>query len=202
MAKKKRVRHHVNPLADQSEHHFEGFSNDKSIIVDIGADRGEFIEQLIEKFGDTKNFIVLEIRKPLAVRLVEKFNKYDNVVVFDGDATRNFENLLKPSIDKDIVIEEIYINFPDPWFKDRHKKRRVVTEKFLTDIQAWIQPKTKWTFQTDQKPLFDETIGVLQSIDGIKIEFFDISPHDATTKWEDAKVATGDKIYRLSFNFL
>lgn len=202
MAKQKRVRHHVNPLADQTEHNFDGFDNDNPVIVDIGADRGEFVQQLLEKSGTTKNFLVLEIRKPLAQRLHDKFENYNNIIVFDGDATRNFESLLKSSIDKGVLIEEIYINFPDPWFKERHKKRRVINEKFLTDVQVWIQPKTKWIFQTDQKPLFDETVEILQNIDGIKIEFFDTPPHKATTKWEDAKVVSGDKIYRLSFHFL
>jgi len=199
MTKKRRVRHHVNPLADRTEYSFDGFDNNNSIIVDIGADRGEFTEQLLDKFSNTKNFLVLEIRKPLAQRLKNKFKNYSNVVVFDGDATRNFENLLKPSINKGVLIEEVYINFPDPWFKERHKKRRVINEKFINDTKKWIQPQTKWIFQTDQKPLFDDTTQILQSIDGIKIEVFDKPPHNTVTKWENAKVAKGDNIYRMNF---
>ncbi len=202
MAKKKRVRHHVNPLADQTEHNFDGFDNDNPIIVDIGADRGEFTEQLLEKFGDKRNFIVCEIRKPLAQKLQKKFEDADNVVVFDGDIVRNFENIIRPSVERSIIIEEIYINFPDPWFKERHKKRRVVNEKFLKEIQKWMQIETMWIFQTDQKPLFDETVEMLQNINDVEIEFFDVSPHNATTKWENAKVTAGNKIYRLSFHFL
>ena len=199
---KKRVRHHVNPLADMTEHHFDGFENDCPIIMDIGADRGEFTMQLLEKFGETRNFIVCEIRKLLAEKLRKKFEKYQNVVVFDGDVTRNFEKIIRSSIDKNVTIEEIYINFPDPWFKDRHKKRRVITEKFLCSINEWVPSHVTWIFQTDQKQLFDETMEMLQSMNGIHIAIFDTSPHGATTKWENAKIAQESAIYRMRFHFI
>ncbi len=202
MTKGKRVRHHVNPLSDLTEHKFEGFENQKPIIVDIGADRGEFTEQLLQKFGDDKNFIVSEIRKPLARRLEKKFDKFDNVIVFDGDIVRNFETIIKPSIDRGVLIEEIYINFPDPWFKEKHKKRRVVNKKFLESTKDWIQKETDWFFQTDQKQLFEETVEILKNLDYIKIEFFEKPPHEATTKWEDAKVAENFEINRMKFNYL
>lgn len=199
---KKRVRHHVNPLADMTEHYFDGFDNDNPIIIDVGADRGEFTMQLLEKFGETKNFIVCEIRKPLAEKLRKNFEKYQNVVVFDGDVTRNFENIIKSSIDRGVTIEEIYINFPDPWFKDRHKKRRVITERFICSVIDWVPMQTNWIFQTDQKQLFDETMEMLQSMNGIHIAIFDASPHGATTKWENAKIAQESAIYRMQFHFI
>ncbi len=202
MTKNKRVRHHVNPLSDLTEHEFDGFDNGNPIIIDIGADRGEFVEGLIEKFGKSKNFIVLEIRKPLAQRLREKFEKYNNVVIFDGDATRNFKSILQPSIVEGVLIEDVYINFPDPWFKERHKKRRVINEKFLKDVQKWMQKETEWIFQTDQKQLFDETIEALNNVGNIEIEFFDSAPYNMTTKWEDAKIADNYIINRMRFHFL
>lgn len=202
MAKAKRIRHHVNPLSDLTQHSFGGFDNGNPVIVDVGADRGEFVEGLIEKFGESKNFIVLEIRKPLAQRLRQKFKQHDNVVVFDGDATRNFKSILQSSIDNDILIETIYINFPDPWFKERHKKRRVVNEKFIREVQMWISKDTNWIFQTDQKQLFDETVEILNSVGNIDIEFFDTAPHGITTKWEDAKIIDNYIINRMKFHFL
>lgn len=199
---KKRVRHHVNPLADMTEHYFDGFDNDNPIIVDVGADRGEFTMQLLEKFGDTRNFIVCEIRKPLAEKLRKKFEKYQNVVVFDGDITRNFESIIKPSVDRGIITAEIYINFPDPWLKDRHKKRRVITERFIRSVIDWMPMQTNWIFQTDQKQLFDETMEMLKSMHCIHITVFDTPPHGAMTKWENAKIALGSAIYRMNFYFL
>ncbi len=196
---KKRVRHHVNPLADRTEHVFEGFDNARPIIMDIGADRGEFAAQLLERWGAEKNMIVCEIRKPLARRLEKIFAAHENVRVFDGDATRNVRSLLQSSIDKGVAIEEIFINFPDPWFKERHKKRRVVTEHFVRDVQTWIPTTTQWIFQTDQQRLFEETVDILQ-LCGIVPTLFDAPPHGVTTKWENAKVAEGKIIYRCRFS--
>ncbi len=198
---KKRVRHHVNPLSDLTEHSFAGFDNANPIIMDIGADRGEFIEKLLLKYDNTRNFIVCEIRKPLAERLQKKFENHDNVIVFDGDIVRNFSQIIKPSVDKGIIIEEIFTNFPDPWFKAKHKKRRVINEKFLSEIKEWMPSETKWIFQTDQNALFDETVEILHNVEGIRIDYFVEPPHGATTKWEDAKVIAGFTINRLIFHY-
>lgn len=195
-----RIRHHVNPLADRTEHSFNGFENEKPIIVDVGADRGEFTEQLLEKFGSTKNFIVFEIRKPLAEKLREKFSAYDNVVVFDGDANRNFASVLTPCIEGSTYIEVIYINFPDPWVKERQKKRRFLNEQFLKEMKNVVSKKTKWIFQTDHKQLFTETVVLLRENNVQNISFFSKPPYGFTTKWEDAKIKEGKEIYRLSFH--
>lgn len=202
MARGSRIRHHVNPLSDLTEHSFKGFKNSNPIIIDIGADRGEFIQQLLSELGANKNFIVSEIRKPLARKLEKKFKDNNNVVVFDGDIVRNFESIIRPSVENGVIVEEIYINFPDPWFKEKHKKRRVINKKFLENIKDWIQKDTIWIFQTDQKQLFEETVEMLEELDYIKIKFFNESPHSATTKWENAKVASGFKINRLKFQFI
>ncbi len=197
---KKRVRHHVNPMSDRTEISFEGFDNDNPIIVDVGAASGEFISKLIELKTETHNFIIFEIRKPLAKKLEEKFKNKNNVKVFTGDAGRNFESILASSVKKGIKIEEIFINFPDPWFKDRHKKRRFINESFLDNVSAWIQAETVWIFQTDQKELFQETLQLLDEKKISNIRFFDTSPYNTQTKWEAAKVELGDKIYRVKFN--
>lgn len=194
-----RIRHHVNPLADRTEHSFDGFGNDKPVIIDVGADRGEFTAQLLEKYGNTKNFIVFEIKKPLAHKLCEKFKTHENVIVFDGDANRNFKSIVNPCIDGGASVEAIYVNFPDPWVKERQKKRRFLNEKFLREMKNIILKETKWIFQTDHKQLFDETIELLRDDNANDILFFTEPPYGFTTKWEDAKMKEGKKIYRLSF---
>lgn len=195
---KKRVRHHVNPLADLTEYSFEGFENDNPIVIDVGADHGEFTEGLLEKFGEEKNFIVFEIRKPLAEKLRKKFFDHKNVVVFDGDANRNFESIVRPCLKKS-KVEEIYVNFPDPWFKARHHKRRFINEKFLQSIKDWMPSETAWIFQTDQKQLFEDTLEVLEESGIDDIEFFENSPYDLQTKWEKAKIEEGSEINRMRF---
>ena len=194
----RRVRPHVNPLAITHEHIFRGFGNNQNIIIDVGAYKGEFSEALIQKFP-TKNFIVFEIRQPIYLQLCEKFAKYDNVLVFDGDAGRNFRHIVQPCLDQGVVIEEVYINFPDPWPKAKHKKRRFINAKFLQELLLWIPNQTKFIFQTDQAPLFDDTLELVQENGHFLIEPFDTSPYGVQTHWEAVKMAEGDTIYRMKF---
>ncbi len=196
--KVKRVRAHVNPLAVQKEISFEGFDNNNPIWIDVGACKGEFFANMMQKFPE-KNFILFEIRMPLYFKLVEKFKDFPNVKVFDGDAGRNFEATLKPSVERGILIEKIFINFPDPWFKEQHKKRRFINTTFLQDTATWISKETEWVFQTDQKFLFDETLEVVQESPFSDIEFFKTSPFEIQTDWESAKVKEGCDIWRMKF---
>jgi tRNA (guanine-N7-)-methyltransferase len=190
-----RVRNHVNPLANLKECSFSGFTNENSIIIDVGACRGEFIDSLSKKFPE-KNFILFEIRVPLANSLREKFSSMSNIVVFDGDAGRNFESILRPFSQK---IETIYINFPDPWSKKKHKKRRFLNEYFLSQISEWIIPQTEFIFQTDQEYFFKETLEIIQKSSFSNIQFFDTSPYGIQTDWEKAKMREEKNIWRIRF---
>jgi tRNA (guanine-N7-)-methyltransferase len=194
----KRVRPHVNPLSITHEHKFEGFGNDKPICIDIGAYKGEFTAQLLEKFPE-KNFLVFEIRQPIYLKLCDIFAKNDNVQVFDGDAGRSFRSILEPCMNQGASIEEVFINFPDPWFKARHKKRRFINANFLQNVETWISPQTKFIFQTDQKTLFDETLELIEENGAFEIETFDASPYGVRTHWENIKIESGDEIYRMKF---
>lgn len=192
----KRVRNHVNPLSILIEHSFEGFGNDKPIFVDVGACKGEFSAQLMEKFPD-HNFILFEIRRPLAKKLADQFADKKNVVVFDGDAARNFQSILEPCLKQGATVEQIFVNFPDPWFKDKHKKRRFVNARLLQQCSGWLPKETEIVFQTDQKFLFDETLEVVEETLYEPVEFFKTSVHGIPTHWEQQKLLEGDAIWRV-----
>lgn len=197
----KRVRTHVNPLSITEEHHFEGFGNNHPIFVDVGAFKGEFMAGLLEKFPN-HNFILFEIRLPIAEKLREKFKDHENVVVFHGDAGINFKNILQPCLNQGAVIKQVFVNFPDPWFKDKHKKRRFITTKFLNQCASWLPPETEFIFQTDQEFLFTETKEYLTETPYSITEEFTEPSHGLTTNWEEAKVAEGGSVYRMRFKVL
>lgn len=195
---RKRLRHHVNPLSITHEYSFEGFGNNNPIIIDVGACKGEFSEALIEKFPE-RNFILFEIRKPLTQKLKEKFKDHTNVAIFAGDAGRNFLNILKPCMEQGAVIEEIFVNFPDPWPKDKHKKRRFINSKFLEEIAPHFDTQTSFVFQTDFEPMFHDTVEVVEASTFSNIEYFKDSAHDIPTHWEKQKILEGDPIWRMRF---
>lgn len=194
----RRVRHHVNPFSITHEVHFEGFENNNPIWMDIGSCKGEFVYELAQKFPE-KNFIACEIRQPLVKKLRELYKDLPNVRVFDGDAGKNFQNLLKPSFDKGILLEKVFVNFPDPWFKEKHKKRRFINPVFLENSQEFLTSDTEIIFQTDQKFLFDETIEIVEESAFNNVSFFSEPLFGVRTKWEKGKIAEGDEIYRMIF---
>ena len=194
----KRVRTHVNPLSITREVHFSGFDNNHPILVDVGAYKGEFVEALLEKFPQ-KNFILFEIRMPVANFLRKKFIDFSQVAIFDGDAGRNFRRILEPCQMRGAHIEEIFINFPDPWPKERHKKRRFLNPELINNCKNWLNAGAKWYFQTDQKSLFEETVLQLRE-EKIPPQFFDRPIHDTMTDWEAKKTADGFPIFRLKFS--
>ncbi len=199
MKKPKRVRNHVNPLAYRDKYFFDGFNNNKEIIVDIGSYRGEFGERLLEKFGDSKNFIFFEIREVYKKYLEEKFSDKKNVKIFGGNAGMNLKNVLLKSINNEVKIEKIFINFPDPWFKKRHHKRRVVNKYFLDDLKDWIKTETEIIFQTDQKELFDWTLDLVKNDSFYDFKIFDRPFWNIRTYWEEMKIKDGKEIYRFVF---
>ena len=192
----KRIRTHVNPLGILKEHSFEGFGNDKNIMIDVGACKGEFTAAMAEKFPE-KNFIVFEIRVPLANKLREKFKDQKNIVVFDGDAGRNFKSILTPCLEEGAMVEKIFINFPDPWFKEKHKKRRFLNAKFLEEVSTYLNSKTEFIFQTDQQFLFEETLEMIEEFQRCDVSFFKEPPYNLRTDWEQAKMKEGSVIYRM-----
>jgi tRNA (guanine-N7-)-methyltransferase len=194
----KRTRTHSNPLANLQEYAFEGFGNNKPIFVDVGAFKGEFMAELADKYPD-HNYICFEIRLPIAEHLREKFKDRPNFRVFDGDAGRNFQNILEPCIKEGASIEQIFVNFPDPWFKDRHKKRRFITTNFCNTLATWLPAETEIVFQTDQQFLFEETLEYLEETPYQSIKRFEGSVHGIPTDWEKVKMAKGETIWRMSF---
>lgn len=194
----KRVRTHVNPLSILKEHAFTGFGNKKPLFIDVGAFKGEFMDQLSQKYPD-HNYICFEIRTPIAEKLLEKFEGRENFQVFDGDAARNFRAILQPCLDEGAKIEKIFVNFPDPWFKDKHKKRRFICPKFLEEVSHWLPDETVFVFQTDQKFLFEETLEVLKDSTYNQIEFTTDSAYGIPTDWEKVKMDDGNEIHRMEF---
>ena len=95
------------------------------------------------------------------------------------------------------MIDYIFVNFPDPWFKEKHKKRRVVNATFLDDLAHIVDGRTKLVFQTDQIPLFDETVELIQENRKYSIEYFKEPLWGIQSYWEVMKIKEGDTINRM-----
>ncbi len=126
------------------------FENDHPIYLEIGTGKGRFILELAEKNPDI-NFVGLEKYSSVLLRGVERQDELElpNLRFVRGDA-----ELITDYFAKD-EVSRIYLNFSDPWPKDRHAKRRLPSHQFLQRYDAILKPEGTIEFKTDNRPLFD-----------------------------------------------
>ena len=155
------MRQHVNPLSknffeiDPIPPLNEVFENPNlPLHLDIGCASGDFLFELSLK-NKNWNYIGIEIREKLVLNanLKIKNREYKNLFFSFGNANNFFEHSKnKPLIDS---ITSISFNFPDPWFKKKHHKRRVIQPKFINFLSNSIQKKSLIFIKTDVKELFE-----------------------------------------------
>jgi tRNA (guanine-N7-)-methyltransferase len=147
---KKRCRHHVNPLNFRPEPETLDWSRvfgdtSRPLEVDVGSAKGTFLLARARQAPE-RNLVGLEIRLPMVERARSDAGKLGlmNVHVVFGNANSDFERLFAPR-----SVDRVYIHFPDPWFKTRHHKRRVVTPAFLDVLASRLKTCGELHFMTD-----------------------------------------------------
>lgn len=128
----------------------EKFGNDNPINIEIGMGKGRFIMDMA-KLNPDINYIGIEKFSSVLVRAVEKQNEEQlpNLLFIRMDA-ENIENVFDKG-----EVDYIYLNFSDPWPKDRHAKRRLTSVQFLSRYVNILAKDGGVTFKTDNRPLFD-----------------------------------------------
>ena len=155
------MRQHVNPLSrnfneiERIPSLIEMFGNSKlPLHLDIGCAAGEFLFDLA--LDNTNwNYIGIEIRERLVKRakLKVKEKEIKNLFFVFGNAN----NILNDVQNKFIIknVKSISFNFPDPWFKKKHFKRRVIQPEFINVLSNSLQIGSLIFIKTDVKDLFD-----------------------------------------------
>ena len=126
-------------------------NNKENLSLDIGCGEGEFIIEL-GKRNPNKFYLGIDIKYGRILKGLKKLNK-DNVrnVKF-----MNFNvSFLTNKIFFSKNINEIYINNPDPWPKDKHSKNRILTKEFLDTLFSIIKKKGEININTDSKEYLD-----------------------------------------------
>lgn len=131
----------------------EIFSSINPIHIEIGMGKGQFITQMAANNPDI-NYLGIERYSSVLLRAATKFEKepLDNLRFLCVDAKK-----LTDIFDKN-EIDRIYLNFSDPWPKDRHAKRRLTSPIFLELYSEIIREDGLLEFKTDNTNLFDYSI--------------------------------------------
>ena len=134
----------------------ELFGNDHPIHIEVGMGKGQFIMTLAQQNPDI-NYIGIEKYSSVLVRALEKYHTYegDNIFFLRMDAEE-----IADVFDEN-EVGRIYLNFSDPWPKDRHAKRRLPSKEFLALYDKFLKKDGQLEFKTDNKDLFDFAISEL-----------------------------------------
>ncbi len=155
------MRQHVNPLSKNFDvirkipSLNEMFDDSKlNLHLDIGCAAGDFLFDLA--LVNTKwNYLGIEIRERLVKTACLKAQEREirNLYFLFGNAYNILNNAQSKLIIKN--LKSISFNFPDPWFKKRHNKRRVIQPKFIQILSDSLQKGSLIFIKTDVRDLFD-----------------------------------------------
>ena len=128
------------------------FSNDNPIYIEIGMGKGDFILENAIKYPNI-NFIGIEKFDSIIALAIKKIENYElnNLKLLRMDALSINEVF-------DNEIEKIYLNFSDPWPKERHAKRRLTSNVFLTKYDNIFVNNPVIEMKTDNRGLFEYSL--------------------------------------------
>lgn len=128
----------------------EKFGNDAPIRIEIGMGKGRFLYTMAKENPDV-NYIGIEKYSSVLLRAVQKMEEepLPNLLFIRMDAEEITEVFGKEEVDR------IYLNFSDPWPKDRHAKRRLPSATFLGRYDQILKKDGIIEFKTDNRDLFD-----------------------------------------------
>jgi tRNA (guanine-N7-)-methyltransferase len=126
------------------------FGNDHPVELEVGSGKGLFLQNA-GTLRPAHNFVGVELSRKYAAKAAERVAKLHlaNVKVWQGDA-KLFLSRFVPSAS----LRAVHVYFPDPWWKTRHKKRRVFSESLLTDTERSLIPGGELRVATDVEEYF------------------------------------------------
>lgn len=135
----------------------ELFGNDNPIHLEIGMGKGRFLLTLAER-NPQMNYVGMERYSSVLLRAIQKMEEkpLPNLVFLCMDAA-DLEAVFEKG-----EVSRIYLNFSDPWPKDRHAKRRLPSRQFLARYDRILKEDGALEFKTDNRALFDFALEELE----------------------------------------
>ncbi len=177
----------------------EFFGNNNPIHIEIGMGKGKFITTLATLHPNI-NYIGIEKYDSVMIRAVakrEELGDCPNLIFLRFDA-EDLGDVFAPE-----EIDRIYLNFSDPWPKDRHSKRRLTSREFLARYRGYLKADGHIEFKTDNRPLFDFSVEEAKEVGwDLSAVTYDLHHSEyvegnVMTEYEEKFSALGNPIHRL-----
>lgn len=172
------------------------FGNNNPIHIEIGMGKGKFIHTMAKEHPEI-NYVGIEKYSSVLLRAIQKMER---------DEVQNLKFLRMDAEDIAVVfgpgeVDRIYLNFSDPWPKDRHARRRLPSREFLDRYDVILKKEGRLEFKTDNRDLFDFAVRELELV-GWKAEVITYDLHsdevlmqgNVMTEYEEKYSALGNPI--------
>ncbi len=174
------------------------FHSKHPIHLEIGMGKGKFITEMARLHPEI-NYIGIEKYSSVLVRALDKCENPENRnLLFLRMDAEDIDSYFAPG-----EVEKIYLNFSDPWPKDRHAKRRLTSTRFLARYSHILKRGGSVQFKTDNRPLFEFSLEQIEQA-GWTLEecTFDLhqngpAPDNIMTEYEEKFYRKGNPICRL-----
>lgn len=178
----------------------EIFPTKQPLHIEIGMGKGQFIMGMANRNPEV-NYLGIEKYTSVLLRAIQKMEvePVDNLRFLCFNAENIHEIFASGEVDR------IYLNFSDPWPKDRHAKRRLTSSNFLEKYYEILAPEGQIEFKTDNRGLFDFSVEEIKNSDTWEILeiTYDLHHDDAMnqgnimTEYEEKFSSKGNPIYKL-----
>lgn len=172
------------------------FGNNNPIHIEIGMGKGKFIHTMAKLHPDI-NYVGIEKYSSVLLRAIQKMEEEElpNLKFLRMDA-EDIATVFAPG-----EVDQIYLNFSDPWPKDRHARRRLPSREFLARYDVILKKEGRIAFKTDNRDLFDFAVEELEPA-GWKAEVITYDLHgdeklmegNVMTEYEEKFSAMGNPI--------
>jgi len=185
----------IKPILDITEYRIplemqDVLNNTNELALEIGFGDGDFLIQMAKERPDL-NYIGIEIKRSRFKTAVNNLLKQEisNVKLLHMDATIALDEVFKPS-----TFIEAYINFPDPWPKDRHKKHRIINNPFLDKLSTIMKPRGLLEIASDHRDYIEHMLTVFNQNSRFKNSF---KPPGYTNKLTNRPLTKYEIEYRI-----
>lgn len=177
--------------------HDENISSylDKKLNIEIGSGKGDFVIGMALSHAD-EFFIAVEKISSVGGIAAKKMNELHlpNALLYPSDVVNLFSLL------PDNSINNIYLNFSDPWPKKRHEKRRLTYIKFLNEYYRILKPNGYLIFKSDNDDLYQYSLEEI-TLSPFKLiskdDDYQLLSDDVETEYEHKFRSLGNKIHRF-----
>ncbi|EMF0612895.1 tRNA (guanosine(46)-N7)-methyltransferase TrmB [Enterococcus faecium] len=179
----------------------ELFENDHPIHIEIGMGKGQFITGMAKAHPEI-NYIGVEMQVSVVSialdKLIEQPLPNLKLLHVDGSALTEYF--------ADSEVDQIYLNFSDPWPKKRHEKRRLTYKTFLAVDEQILRPNGEIYFKTDNQGLFEYSLASFSQY-GMILKQVWLDLHQSQfegnimTEYEEKFSSKGQRIYRVEAQF-